>query len=303
MYNNLKKEYLHMNEPKKHRYDRVDGYYLADMDSFHKYFAHMNPDRIGCEVCMLSSLDVTKLLEYLKKKNEELDIHVTLFHAILTAVAKMIYNRPKMNRFVANRRYYQRKEVILSFVAKKKFTDNAEEALMMLKPKEDWTFENIARKVVGEVKEAKREGNEQYGADAALDVVAKFPRWLMKLVMGVFRILDRNGWFPKSFMEVDPNYSTVLLSNLGSIKCDAVYHHLSNFGTNSIVLTIGTIHKEERLMDDGSKQLRDIVNFGITIDERIGDGFYFAKCMKLIQYILDNPQSLDDPVGTIIDYE
>ncbi|MBR0138079.1 MAG: hypothetical protein IJM15_06680 [Erysipelotrichaceae bacterium] len=293
-----------MAERKKHRLDRVDGYYISDMDSFHKYFAHLNPKRTECEVCMLSDFDVTNLMKYLNEKNASgLDYKMTIFHVILTAVAKMIYNREKMNRFVSGRRFYQRKDVILSFVAKKKFLDTAEEALMMLNVKPDYTLDTIARKVVGDVNEARDESNQQYGADKALDVVTSFPKWLLAIVMGVFRILDRHGWFPKSFMDVDPNYSTVLLSNLGSIKCDAVYHHLSNFGTNSILLTLGTVHKEKKLMDDGSEQIRDIINFGITIDERIGDGFYFARCMKVIQYIADHPELLEDPVSTKLDYE
>ena len=290
-----------MAEKKRHRWDRPDGYYVK-VDSFHNYFNYMNYDRTDCEVCLLSSLDVTEIMKYIEEKKQVLDHKVTLFHAILTAMAKMIYNRPKMNYFVANRRTYERKKVILSFVAKKKFEDTAEEAMMMLNVKPEYTFDDISAYASGEIEKAKNPQGENYGADDALDTVAKFPRWFMKIVMGIFRIMDRNGKFPKSFMDVDPNYSTVLLSNLGSIKCDAVYHHLSNFGTNSIVLTIGTVHKEEVLQTDGSKAIRDIVNFGITIDERIGDGFYFSRCMKLIQHIMSHPELLNDRVDTAISY-
>ncbi len=290
-----------MEERKRHRLDRADGYYLKDVDSFHKYFAHLNPNRTECEVCMLSSLDVTKAVEYLAKKNENSEYKYTFFHVILTAVSKMLTNREKMNIFVAGRRYYMRKEIVLSFVAKKKFEDHAEEALMMLKPKAGDNINTISKKVVGEVKEARKEGNN-YGADATLDLLAKLPKWLMSIVMMVLKFMDSHGLFPRAFMEMDPNYSTVLLSNLGSIKCDAVYHHLSNFGTNSILLTIGTIHKEKVLMDDGSEEIRDICNFGITLDERLADGFYFARCMKLVQHILNNPELLEDGIETVVDY-
>ncbi|MDO4378117.1 MAG: 2-oxo acid dehydrogenase subunit E2 [Erysipelotrichia bacterium] len=292
-----------MEKRKKHYLDRADGYYLKDIDSFHNYFAHLNPRRTDCEVCMLSHLDVTKALEYLHMKNENSDCKITFFHLILTVMAKMVYNREKMNRFVAGRRFYQRKKVILSFVAKKKFTDQAEEALMMLHPKQGDNLNSIAHKVSGEVKQARKENNKEYGADAALNTLAKLPRFLMIMVMGVLKWLDKNGLFPESFMRVDPNYSTILLSNLGSIKCDAVYHHLSNFGTNSIVLTIGTIHKEKVLNENAQEEIKDVVNFGITIDERIGDGFYFAKCMKFVQFVLDHPELLDDDVTSIVDYQ
>lgn len=54
------------------------------------------------------------------------------------------------------------------------------------------------------------------------------------------------------------------LSNLGSIRCPAVYHHLNNYGNNSIMVTIGTIHKEEVFQPDGSRAVRDIVDVGVT---------------------------------------
>ena len=108
---------------------------------------------------------------------------------------------------------------------------------------------------------------------------------------------------PKAFSSVDPNYVTVMLSNLGSIKCDAVYHHLNNFGTNGIVITIGEYHKEPVLNKDGQMEIRDVVNLGITLDERIADGFYFARSFKLVKHIFENPELLDKTLGEEIDFE
>ena len=72
----------------------------------------------------------------------------------------------------------------------------------------------------------------------------------------------------KTLTKGDTNYATILLSNLGSIKTNSVYHHLNEYGTNSIVITIGTIREEK------GKKLVDIT---ATLDERIADGFYFAR--------------------------
>ena len=77
-----------------------------------------------------------------------------------------------------------------------------------------------------------------------------------------------------------------------SIDCDAIYHHLTDFGTNSILITIGKIKKEVVIID-GKEQIRDIVEFGAAVDERIGDGYYFVKSMKLLQKILDSPELLE----------
>ncbi len=293
-----------MTERKMNFKDRKDGYFVK-VDSFHSYFNHLNPHRTDCEVCLQSQLDVAEALKYLEKKKAETGQKITFFHLVVTAVSKMVYLRPKMNYFVAGRRTYERKNVVMSFVAKKQFSDSAEEALMMLDVKPDYNLEKISQKIVGDVKEARKdaENGEQYGADAALDMCAKLPRWLMMFVMWVFRKLDWLGLFPESFTSVDPNYSTILLSNLGSIKCHSVYHHLSDFGTNSIILTIGTIHKEMVYDAEGNGRMADICDFAVTIDERIGDGFYFARCFKLVQHILNHPELLDDPVNTLVEYE
>jgi hypothetical protein len=50
-------------------------------------------------------------------------------------------------------------------------------------------------------------------------------------------------------------------------------------------------------MEDGTRQMRDVIDIGATLDERIADGFYFARSLKLIKYIFANPEMLDKPLG------
>ena len=39
------------------------------------------------------------------------------------------------------------------------------------------------------------------------------------------------------------------------------------------------------------------MTLGATIDERIADGFYFCKALKLIEYIYAHPELLLEPAG------
>jgi len=243
-------------------------------------------------------------LVFLEKKNKELaavgvDYKMTLFHCIVYAVTKMVMERPALNRYIQGRRVYERYDISMSFVAKRRFTDHAEEALMVLVPKETDTVNEIAKKIVGDVKETRKSENASGGVDELMTKLARLPMPILAFVVGVVKFLDFWGHNPKAITNGDPNYTTVLLSNLGSIKCPAVYHHLNNYGTNSIMITIGTIHKKELIMPDGSKQIRDVVDFGATLDERIGDGFYFAKSLKLVKYIFSKPEILDTPLNEV----
>ena len=95
-------------------------------------------------------------------------------------------------------------------------------------------------------------------------------------------------------------YQSALLSNLGSINCDSIYHHLTDFGTNEALITFGRIKDEPKVID-GKVEIRKMLDIGITIDERIADGFYFAKSLKLLEYIFENPKTLEDNADTIYD--
>ena len=63
------------------------------------------------------------------------------------------------------------------------------------------------------------------------------------------------------------------------------------------MITIGTLHKESMLMPDGSTQMRDVIDIGATLDERIADGFYFAKSLRLMKHIFSHPELLEQPIG------
>ena len=50
-------------------------------------------------------------------------------------------------------------------------------------------------------------------------------------------------------------------------------------------------------MPDGHKEIRDVVDIGCTLDERIADGFFFVRCLKLVKHIFAHPELLDQPIG------
>ena len=88
----------------------------------------------------------------------------------------------------------------------------------------------------------------------------------------------------------------MFISNLGSIKLNAAYHHLNNWGTNSVFVVIGERHKAPVYDETGHAQIRDVLDIGITLDERIADGYYYAKTIKLLKRLLQDPSLLERPV-------
>ena len=283
----------------KKRGDRKDGRWIRDIDGFHFIMPYLMPNRCDSEVYIEELIDVTEMVKYIEAHNSvNKEFRLTPFHVITAAVGKIIYHRPYLNRFVAGRRLYQRNKITLAFVVKRRFNDEAEESLLVTEIKEDTTLEQISRRIAGDAQNIRKEGGNDI--NDLLDKLSKLPRWLMRLAMCVFRFLDFHGRMPESICRGDSNYASVLLSNLGSIKCNAVYHHLNNYGTNSIVITIGRIHKELMADDDGNTSVRDVVAIGATADERIADGFYFARSIRMLEEILRDPQQLENKMKSEI---
>ena len=291
------------NPPKRRWGDRRDGR-RVQAPGLQTIMGYILPKRTDCEVYLHDTFDATELVAWLEERNAlHPDYKTTIFHCFVTIVARMIRERPKMNRFIQGWRMYERNEVSLSFVVKRRFADGADESLMVLVPKDTDTIDDVSRKIVGDVRQTRKSETSTGGIDALMDSLAKLPRLLLAAFIRVVRWLDFWGINPRALTDGDPNYTTVLLSNLGSIHCPAVYHHLNNYGTNSIMITVGTLHKEKLLMPDGSEQIRDVIDVGATLDERIADGFYFSRSLRLVKHIFAHPELLELPLNEESNFE
>ena len=248
-------------------------------------------NRQDADVYINKKIDVTELVKYMKKKKKE-NSDITYFHAFSIAISKVIYNRPKLNRYIINHNCYQRNDVILTFTAKVDFSDNAKEVMSLIKVDPKDNINTLSDKIKEKVNKF-RNKKEQNSSDDSLDLLDKFPNWMLNFFIApIAKFMDRHDLLPKSLNNDLIYNSSVILSNLGSIKCGAIYHHLTNFGTNGILITIGDIHKEAVVIDD-KIEIRDMVEFGINLDERVADGVYFSKAVNLLDYILRNPELLE----------
>ena len=137
---------------------------------------------------------------------------------------------------------------------------------------------------------------------ASMDVLNKMPRFLSKFLVRIICWLDKHGWVPNFLIATDPYYASAVLTNLGSIKLHAGYHHLTNWGTCSMICLIGEIKKRPVFSDDGTFEMRPTVDLGLTIDERLADGFYYAKTMRLLRTLLENPKLLELPLEQEVEY-
>lgn len=279
--------------------DRKDAKKIRQIDGMHNIMLDLKPDRCDSDVYINQKLDVTNLINYMEKlKKENPDKHITYFHAFVTAIGKLFYNRPYLNRFITNRTFYEHNEIKIAFVAKTEFVDNAQELLCVLPIRENDNIITISDLIAKKVNKIRT--NTKSDTNNLIDIIGKFPKLIRMLVVGIVKILDKHGWLPLSMVNDNIYYSSVIVSNLGSIDCGSIYHNITNFGTSSMLATMGPIHKEKIVNKNGKEEIRDVCDFGINCDERIADGLYFAKSIQLLQYILDNPELLEHKASELI---
>ncbi|MBO4264740.1 MAG: 2-oxo acid dehydrogenase subunit E2 [Clostridia bacterium] len=282
--------------------DRKDGTLLRDIDSMHFICPLLYPNRCDNEAFISERIDLTNLKAYLDKKNYEgIPYKYTLFLVIVAATLKTLTLRPKMNRFIANKSTYQRNEVSASFVVKKIFSDKGEEGLAFIHSKPDDTIDTIYKEVFKQVSKC-RDGKEKDTSSDAMDTFTKLPRFISRTAVAFICRLDKHGWVPNSLIATDPYYSSVVLTNLGSIKLHSGYHHLTNWGTNSVFCAIGERKIRPFTDENGNIDMRDSIDIGLTIDERLADGYYYSKTVRLLKKLIVNPELLELPLSEEVEY-
>ena len=296
------KEIMTMDQHKRRRGDRRDGVLLRELDSLHYITGIIYPNRCDNEAYVSLRIDLTAMNEYLARKNEtEKDFPYTMFHLIVAALLKTITLRPKMNRFIVNSNFYQRNEVSAAFVVKKQFSDTGAEALAVLHGKDDFTVADVHEYIRSQVQECRSEKVDP--TTGVMDYLNKIPRFISKAAIRFLMWLDKHGWVPKDIIATDPYYNSVVISNLGSIKLKCGYHHLTNWGTCSMFCIIGEKKKTAFFDEDGTMTMRETLDLGLTIDERLADGYYYSKSVRLLKYLLEHPEELEKPIKEEVDYE
>lgn len=273
---------------------------VKDLNGLGQILLDIKPKRCDSDVYINQKIDVTNLCDYMTKA-KKINSDLTYFHAFVTALGKTFYNRKKLNYYVRNRHLYEHKDIVISFVAKISFDDKSEEVMLLVPINENDNIFTISDKIKSKVEKLRNKNKDfdKKGANNAIIILGKLPNILRIPIVGILKLFDKWGILPSSLMEDNLYYSSVIVSNLGSIKCGAIYHNITDFGTCSGIITIGEI-KEEEVIIDGKKVIRKFCEFGVNLDERIADGYYFVKSLKLLEYILNNPKLLENNCGEVI---
>jgi hypothetical protein len=134
--------------------------------------------------------------------------------------------------------------------------------------------------------------NEDQLLDKAMKILLHIPG-LMGFAIGVLRFMDRHGLLPNCLVRVSPFHASLLISNLASIRSNAIFHHVYDFGSTSLALTMGTQKEEPKRGPGGSIGFERCIPMGVVMDERICSGIYFSQAFSRFKSYLADPSKLE----------
>ena len=259
----------------------------------------LKPRRCDADVVINTPIDVTNLVNYIDKRKKAGE-KITYFHAFLLALAKTVYNRPKLNRYVKNRHMYEHTNVSISFVAKVEFEDDSEEVMLIIDVAPDDNIDSISKKIYDQISVLRNKKFEKKGANGVLDTLGALPNVLRVPLVGILKWTDEIGILPKSLQEDDIYFASAIVTDIVSLKSDSIYHNNTNFGSASSITSIGEIRDDIKIVN-GKEKIYKSAKFGINFDERVADGFYMIKAFKILEHIIENPKLLEDRADTKVE--
>jgi hypothetical protein len=243
-------------------------------------------------------VEMTNAVQFIQKKNREAgERKYRVYDLIIAAFCRTVALRPGLNRFIADYEFWQRNEISFNFLVKKEVNDDTSNRNAIVRFEDDMHFEEIAAIMRQAINAALRD--EESEEKRLVRLFLRMPKWILKITMALLRRWDRKGRLPRRIRDTDGLHVTAFIANLGSLNIpNPPYHHLFEWGTTSLFVSMGKMHRSKILDDNDNEYIKDTIRFGFTVDKRIADGFYFMKAMQIFQEHIENPERLEERPDT-----
>ena len=268
---------------------RPDGD-LLPTHPYRRLMFYIMPTRTESTVYFDRVVDARPLLAYLERARPAFGANAT--HCAVAASSVGLASSPRMNRFVAGRRLYQRRGRFVTFSMKRaaaagRHDHKAKLATVKLEMKEGETFRELCERINSDIR-LQRSGQKTH-ADKEFHLFNLLPRPLLWGAARLIRGLDHFGLLPGFFIKDDPLYTSMFVANLGSLKMGAGFHHLYEYGTCPIFLMVGAI-EDRAMVVEGRAEVIPVLPLRFTYDERIDDGLNARFGMEAVARVLSEPE-------------
>ncbi len=273
---------------------RADGYRVRGNDAMYELVPYIMPYRYDASNSVTVDIDLDLMQDYIKKCRKK-GINMSHMSIIIAGALRIASQNPFLNRFVMNRKIYARNHFCVSFVTLQpgKTSDTVNKLYFNL---DDDIF-TVNQKVQDAI-ERTQHPTSQNAMDKLMASLVRIP-FLVGAAVGVLKFIDKYFTLPFSIINASPFHTSLFITNLASIRTNAIYHHLYEFGTTGIFISMG--QPEKRVEKNGETvEERKIMPLGIVTDERIANGHYYGRCFRELNKYYRNPELLEIPPEQIV---
>lgn len=273
---------------------RADGKRVKNADPMYTVAAYIMDKRVDSMNMITIDIPVDPIKEYLNKKRKE-DKNISHMAVVLAAYIRTMKDFPELNRFVVNKKIYQRNEIAVGMVVLKPGEMGLGTMSKMYFNEDNTIFEvnDIIEKYVAE----NREAPENNGTEKIIKFLLSVPG-VLPIGVGIFKWLDKHNLLPKAIIDMSPFHMSLGITNLASIRTNHIYHHCYEFGTTSVFMAMGNTREVPKRKGD-EIVFEKCMPIGVTMDERIASGSYFALAFRKMRTYLRNPELLETPPENI----
>ena len=273
---------------------RADGYRVRSNDAMYELVPYIMPYRYDASNSVTVDIDLDLMQDYIRKCRKK-GINMSHMSIIIAGALRIASQNPFLNRFVMNRKIYARNHFCVSFVTLQpgKTTDTVNKIYFNL---DDDIF--TVNKKVQEAIERTQHPTSQNAMDKLMASLVRIP-FLVGAAVGVLKFIDKYFTLPFSIINASPFHTSLFITNLASIRTNAIYHHLYEFGTTGIFISMGQPEKKIEKNGETVEETK-IMPLGIVTDERIANGHYYGRCFRELNRYYKNPELLEIPPEQVV---
>jgi len=285
---------------KKRRGDRKDGRLLRTREPMSVVETFILVDRVGATNFIQDKVEISKAEEYIRRKRDEGLSGFGLMHVMVASYVRVVSQMPAVNRFVSGQRVYARDRIEVNIDIKKEMTLEAPNTCVKIILSPEDTAEQVYYKMKEVIDQEKNSGNDS-DFDGVAATLAKFPKLFFKFSIWFLKLLDYFGLLPKSLLEVSPFHGSFFITSMGSLRIPPIFHHLYSFGNVPVFCATGPKRTEYEIDRNGEIVKRKYMDYTLSTDERIVDGYYFATEFRKLRQCFSDPDKLDLPPEQIVE--
>ncbi|MBQ7096129.1 MAG: hypothetical protein IJN80_06770 [Clostridia bacterium] len=278
--------------------NRRDGKRIKKVDPMYQIAAYVMNKRIDSMNMISLEIPLEPMLQFTRKKLREDGVKISRLAVVLAAYIRVLCEYPKLNHFIINSKPYARNELAVSMVVLKggAMDDGGTMSKIYFQPTDD--LYKVQERLSAYIEENRKEDPDN-GTEKIMKVLMRAPG-LLKVAVEFLRWLDKWGLLPKAVIDMSPFHASLLVTDLASIRTDAIYHHIYEFGSTSVAMAIGNSKEVARKSGDGVV-FEKCMPLGLVMDERIASGSDFAMAFHAFRNYMKHPELLEQPPQKIHD--